>query len=253
MRKHFPVMQERPEVPRIFIGLIYGILAFFSLPFIMLILLQGSFEDDAVVSGIEIAYHVINGAAALYIMWEYIKDCFLYAAVGWRDVWKTVGIGAGIMLLVANLEACLLGLESNAIWASYGIVPLTEVELFLMPSFVVQLNPVLGTICMSVAVPFAISALFYAVVFAPICCKKPWLAYLVMAVYLFFPRFCNGFTYWDMGTEIMMYFVQLPLHMIACWTYQKTDTIWAPILTHGIVNFLTSLYWIIPMLLMGLA
>lgn len=253
MRKHFPLMHECPEFPRIFIGLIYGVLAFFSFPFLLLILLQGSFENDAVVSGIEIAYHVINGVAALYLMWEYIKDCFLYAPINRRDLWKTVGIGVGIMLLVANLEASLLDLVPGnlSLMASYGILPITEVELFAVPAGLVQLSPVLGTLCLTVAVPFAISALFYAVVFAPICCKKPWIAYLVMAVYLFFPRFCNGFTYWDMNTQVAMYFLQLPMHMIACWTYQKTDTIWAPIYTLGIANLLASLYWIIPMLFMA--
>lgn len=252
MRKHFPLMNERPEFPRLVIGLIYGVLAFFSMPFLMLILIQGSFENEAVMNGVEIVYHIINGVAGLYIMWEYVKECVLYAPITRRDLLQTVAIGTGIILVLANLEAGLLGLVENdyALWASYGIVPFAELDLFTTPSYLAHLSPIFGTLSLSVFAPIAMSCLFYAVVFAPICCKKPWLAYLVMAIYLAFPRLCNGLTHWDLQLELALYAVHLPLHMVACWTYQKTDTILAPMATLAAVNFLTCLYWILQGMLM---
>ena len=60
VKEKFPIMLDRPETPRIVIGLMYCFLAFFSLPFFMLLLMQGGFEDEGIISGIEIAYHVIN-------------------------------------------------------------------------------------------------------------------------------------------------------------------------------------------------
>ena len=68
MKKHFPLMQDCPEFPKRFVGLIYGVLAFFTLPFLMLVLVQGSFENEAVMNGVEIAYHVINGLLGLRLV-----------------------------------------------------------------------------------------------------------------------------------------------------------------------------------------
>ena len=72
--------------------------------------------------------------------------------------------------------------------------------------------------------------------FAPVCYYRPALAYIVMAVFLAFPRFCNAATYWDPATEWTLYFAQLPVHLLACRSYQKADSIWAPILTLSLVN-----------------
>ncbi len=253
MKKHFPLMQDCPEFPKRFVGLIYGVLAFFTLPFLMLVLVQGSFENEAVMNGVEIAYHVINGLLGLRIMWEYMQESFLYTPIDRKALCKTVAIGIGVMLLVANLEACLLDVtKAPALsWAFSAILPAAESDLFALSSILSTSSPILGTISLVLFSPVAISCLFYAVVFAPICCKKPWLAYAVMAMYLAFPRLCNGLTHWDLQTELILYFVQLPMHMIACWTYQKTNTIFAPILTWAIVNLLSCLYWIIPMLILG--
>jgi membrane protease YdiL (CAAX protease family) len=135
---------------------------------------------------------------------------------------------------------------------AYGMLPLTEVDLFILPCDVVATYPLLGTLCMGFVTPITISCLLYGSVFAPICYKRPVLAYVAMAAYLAFPRFCNAATFWDPATEWTLYFTQLPLHMIACWSYQKADSIWAPVLTHMIVNFFSALLilltWVLPSL-----
>ena len=41
------------------------------------------------------------------------------------------------------------------------------------------------------------------------------------------------------GYMLQIYLMQLPIHLLACWSYHKADTIWAPIATHAIVNLLT--------------
>jgi len=106
---------------------------------------------------------------------------------------------------------------------------------------VVYFSPLIGLTCMVLLVPIAISCMYYAPCFAPICANRPWLAYLLMALYLLLPRLINAFSFWYLVEEIPLYLVQLPIHMIACWSYQKADTIWAPICSLAIVNLITGL------------
>ena len=40
---------------------------------------------------------------------------------------------------------------------------------------------------------------------------------------------------------VVAFVLQLPMHWIACWTYQKADTVWAPIAALAIFNLGTSL------------
>jgi hypothetical protein len=106
---------------------------------------------------------------------------------------------------------------------------------------IVYAQPLIGTFCMALLTPFAISGMYYATAFAPICVNRPWLAYIMVAVYLLVPRLLYALNWWLLSEEIMLYLVQLPIHLIACWSYQKTDTIWAPICSLAIVNLVTGL------------
>lgn len=243
MQKNFPTMLDRPETPQVIISVIYCLLAFFSLPFIMLLLMQGSFDNDAVRSGIEIAYHVINFLVAVFVYREYLGESFLNVQIDVKNFLKTVGICVALMFALAwTMFRFFTALGSEMmLTAAMGILPLAEVDLFTLSSWLVLTNPIIGTICLVILAPFTISCLFYSTVFAPICCNRPWLAYLVVALLIAFPRICNGMTYWNPTEELVLYLVQLPMHLMACWSYQKTDTVWAPIAVHASANLLASL------------
>ena len=243
MHKHFPTLMERPEVNNSIAALVYQVVAYFSLPFLLLLLLQGGQNNwEKVAAGMELAYHVFNFFVALFIFREYLTDTFDDFRHGFRRLMKTVSLSTGLIMLIAILFHALYGYATGtASLIAYGTLPLTEVDLFLLPCDVVAIYPLPGTVCMGLLAPLTISCLYYGAVFAPICYTRPVLAYLAMALFLAFPRFCNAATYWDPATEWTLYFTQLPLHMIACRSYQMTDSIWAPILTHLIVNLLSCL------------
>ena len=44
------------------------------------------------------------------------------------------------------------------------------------------------------------------------------------------------------------YLVQLPVHLLACWAYQKTDNVWTPLFTLAATNLLASI--VLPILLL---
>ena len=48
---------------------------------------------------------------------------------------------------------------------------------------------------------------------------------------------------------MILYFAQLPIHLIACWSYKKADSIFAPILVLTIANLLACVRLIILALL----
>ena len=98
-----------------------------------------------------------------------------------------------------------------------------------------------GTLCHTLITPIAVVGLFYVVGFAPMCCRKPWLGYLAVTILLMLPAAFD--ILWRGGAALVIatYILNLPMHLIACWSYQKADTVWAPLTVLSIFNLITSL------------
>lgn len=125
--------------------------------------------------------------------------------------------------------------------AALWVFPMTEASALSLPAVILLKHPVIGMLCMVLLTPLTVSCLFYATVFAPVCANRPRLAYLAMALALMIPRIFNIWWLGNAGFEICTYLLQLPVHLLACWAYQKTDTIWAPIAAHALTNLLSGL------------
>lgn len=242
MEKVFPTMLDRPETHTVISGLFYYFFAFVSLPFILLLLMQGSFSNLSVMTGVETAFHVINFVVVVLIFREYLMDSFSVFRSDVRNVLPAVGIAVSLMVIIGFMSNTVAGvlLIPDLSMAAASMLPLPEMELFLLCGDLVRLSPLWGLLCMVVLVPVTASCMYYAISFAPICEQRPWLAYLAVALLIAVPRFCNGATYWDPHQELVLYLAQLPLHLIACWSYQKSDTVWAPILTLSCTNLIAS-------------
>jgi hypothetical protein len=109
------------------------------------------------------------------------------------------------------------------------------------PAWVIAQAPVVGTVCFAILTPFAVAGMFYATAFAPVCCKVRWLGYLTVAVLLLLPVGFKILWRGDAVFTMIIYLVRLPIHWIACWSYQKTSNIWVPIGTLALVNLGTAL------------
>ena len=83
--------------------------------------------------------------------------------------------------------------------------------------------------------------LFYTVGFAPMCCRKPWLGYLMVTVLLLLPPAFDILWRGNGEYVITVFLLQLPMHLIACWAYQMADSVWAPLVTLASFNLITSL------------
>lgn len=247
MGKRIPVLLERPETQVIGVTAVYSGICFFWLPFILLLMLDGLQDNIVVISWFEIVFHIVNFALIVGLFKEYLYDALDNLRLHRKVVIRTILIAIGLMLAVMELWFALLQRTQSGIFflASFGTVPMSEMDLFSLSADVVCANPIFGTLSMVVLTPVTLSCIYYAVGFAPAYNVRPWLGYLVVAAVIAFPRICNATTFWDPTEQLISYLTHLPIQMIACWAYRRTDTIWTPIILHAATNLVACVVLIV--------
>ena len=83
--------------------------------------------------------------------------------------------------------------------------------------------------------------LFRGVIFAPLCEKKPILGYAASMTAFAFLHVVSfiGVQHWSI---LLFSFLQyLPAGFVLCWSYQRSQSIWAPIVLHGLINLYSSI------------
>lgn len=247
MSRLLPVELEAPEKQYVITGAIYSIVCFFSLPFLFFIFSTGFHDDFFALSWFEIAFHILNFIVIFRLFGEYLSDSLLNMQLHKDEFISVTAIAVGLMVgtgLIWHFLYLITGNELLSL-AAFGTIPLSEMDILTLSGNVVYYNPIFGTLCMVALVPVVTSCLYYASGFVPFYNIRPWVGYLVLCFAVFFPRLCNIFSGWDSTTELVLYVAQLPVHLVACWAYKKTDTVWAPIAAHMITNVIASLAFII--------
>lgn len=247
MNKLFPSMTSKPETIQIFAIIPCWIWVFVLLPMFMPFLGLGLWEQWELSVWLEIGYHVANGLLMLVIIFSYLKEEWFMVTTDvshyLKHVILTVGLIAGAeLLLLGTLFICGVNIDDML-----ECLPIVEMSVSHTPLFTVELQPIYGTIALSVFAPISICALFYCLGFAPICYHKPWLAYLCVAAITLIPPVIDILWRGEAAFVLGGYLVQLPVHLLACWSYQKTDNVWTPLLSLVITNLLASI--VLPLLL----
>ena len=234
MKKLFPDMCDQPDRGLPFATLAYWAFAFVGIPFLIPILGVGLWGNKEAVCWLDFAYHVINALAVVVIYRNYFQESFLNVEIDPGKFFKTVGVALLLMLIVAVVLR--FGLFINI----FNAYPINEMSVAVTSGFMVEEMPVLGAICHTLITPIAVVGLFYTVGFAPLCCRKAWLGYLVVTGLLVIPTVFDIFWRGEPELVLSMFILRLPMHWIACWTYQKADTVWAPLATLSVFNLVTS-------------
>lgn len=235
MKRFFPIMNDDTEKGMHFALLAYGIFAFEVIPSWMPLIAAGLWNNLQFTSWMEIAYHVLNGVVIVIMLKTYLTDSFLNVQIDPKGFLKIVGLSAVVMLvLVAGLHYFF----GDAI---IDVYPINEKDVALTSGYLVMQQPIFGTICSGLVTPFAVVGLFYASCFAPVCRRNRWLGYVAVTVLMVVPYALDILWRGEAYFVILTFILQLPMHWIACWTYQKADTVWAPIATLAIFNLGTSL------------
>ena len=233
-------MYSKPEKIQIFAIIPCWFWVFVLLPMFMPFLGFGLWEQWETSVWLEIVYHVANGILFLLIILSYLKDEWVMMTTDVSHYLKHVALTVALIL---GAELVLLGglyISGFDITKMLENLPVTEMSVSHTPLFVIDLEPVFGTLVMSVFAPISICVLFYCLGFAPICYKRPWLAYLCIVIITLIPPAID--ILWRGIAELVLYgyLVRLPIHLLACWSYQKTDNVWTPMISLSTTNLLTS-------------
>lgn len=218
----------------------YWILGIVLFPMYMPFIGYGLWENYRAISWVEIVYHAINAVVMIMVMKEYLSESFFEVRYNTKQILKTVANACELM--VAYGLVCYLVFDP--LWVM-DVFPMAEMEVSLTAGLMVNSNPIFGTVCMTLLVPFGIGGMFYAAGFAPVGYKNTKLAYVVVALVILLP--CLFDILWRRQTfdVIFTYALRLPVHLIACWSYQKTDCVWTPIFAVAVCNLFASIVCIL--------
>lgn len=237
MKQIFPPMNDRPESFMPFATFGYWIFAFVMIPLFMPLIGAGLWNDTQFASWLDLVYHGLNAGVVVYMLRTYFWDSLLNVQLYTKSFIKTVGM-ALLLMLTLTLALAQYFLPVSLVADAF---PINEMGVAVSPGIMIRQLPVFGTLCHVLFAPVVVVGLFYAVGFAPFCCRKTWLGYLMVTFLLMLPPAFDILWRGDAGYVIPIFLVRLPMHWIACWSYQKADTVWAPLATLSIFNLATSL------------
>lgn len=236
----FPTMLDTPGM-RIVPVIIYWFFAFVGIPTFIPMLATGLWDDLSVTSWIELGAYLINCICVAALLREYLADGFFNLRLNPGEIFKTAGIALGLMLVfvvTASLPGSMSGLFAGSHMDSF---PVTEVTIALTPGLLAEERPIFGILAMTVLSPISVCGLFYVVAFAPVCGRSRWLGYPVVALVILLPVLFNIAWRGQGDLVLPMYLLRLPVHLLACWSYQKTDCVWTPIISLAALNLLTGI------------
>ena len=235
MKQLFPEMYDRPDKWMPVPAMAYWIFAFLILPTWLPLIADGLFNDLVGASWVDIALHIINALVVFAMYRSYAVESFLNVQLDTKKFFIAVG---GASLIAVCLSVWMYFFSVGEVWDAY---PINELTLLITPGLLVNTMPLFGTLCHVLITPIVVVGLFYVPVFAPMCCRRTWLGYLMVSLALLVPVI-SDILYRD-TMELLggMYLLQLPSHLLACWSYQKADSVWAPLATLSIFNLVTSL------------
>ena len=233
-------MYSKPSTSKIIALIPCWVWVFVLFPMFMPFLGFGIWEQYELSVWLEISYHVANGIIALFIISDYLKDDWFMVTTDLRFYLKHIALTVGLVIIAEFVLLGPLTLFGFDIMNMLESLPVVEMSVSHTPLFLIELQPIIGAITLTVFAPISICALFYCFGFAPVCCRKPWLAYLCIAIITLIPPIID--ILWRGGAEFVLsgYLVQLPIHLLLCWSYQKTDNVWTPLISLMVINLLAS-------------
>ena len=240
MKKQFPQMTNALESSHILCVFALWAVVFLAIPGWLPMIAGGFLENDAAIAWLETGFCALMGIAMLLIMKAHLTDMFQDMRDDWKPIAKASGIALVIMAAWYVISAELLEWMQIDIMFLVEALPISPTNLLMLPGAVVYANPVVGLLCMTLLVPFGVCGMFYASAFAPVCTRSKWAGYPVVAGAVLLAALLDSYWYWETDMAMLTLMVRLPMHLAACWSYQKTDNTWAPVFALAAFNLLTS-------------
>ena len=240
MESLFPIMHSRPKTGSLFaVGVLWG-WVFVLFPMWMPFVGLGIWEKEQYISWFQIGYHIVNGVLVFVPLGKYLKDEWFMVTTDFRYYIGTAAAAFGSMAAVVVVLFRVISAVGIPIENMLNGLPVTEMIIALTPGYLAKVNPIAGTLTMAVFSSLSISGYMYALGFAPVCCKRSWLAYVVVALVTLIPSLIDIIWRGQAGLTMTIYLVRLPIHLLACWSYQKTDNFFTPVFALGMFNLVAG-------------
>ena len=241
MKKLFPGMYNSPRPEQVIGIIISWVIVLVFIPFAMPVFLYQVMDNSGVVFWVEIGYVVFSGVVVTILMKDYLQDALLDLQVQPRKLGRHVAVTVALMLGAVLLGMAGLWLSGETPLEIICAFPMVHLSVLASPWFLLRYLPWVSVICLTVTGPILFCGMFYATGFAPVCCKRGWLGYVSVTLLILVTTLFQ--ILWQGSGEYTMqiFLLRLPVHLIACWSYQKTDNIWTPILSLTVLNLLTGL------------
>lgn len=194
-----------------------------------------------------VPYFSESGSRAGFLFHLTSSVCnFLLVMILFRNFLFRSRIPFGLLLIT-----CLFGFLGyrglSAMWSlilvlAESLLP-TEASNLNQNTVVDYLNHYSGYMLINVVVlaPVVEEVLFRGVIFAPLCKKNPLLAYVVSGG-AFAMIHVLSYIGQQPGSVLLFSAAQyLPAAFVLCWSYQRTRSILAPIVLHGLMNLYSSI------------
>ncbi len=226
-------------------GYIFTIFVFWIIPYMVFPSLRpflgnGFWNNLDALGWIDMVCCAINGISLGLILKEHLSDTWFDVSVAPKDYIRAT-LEAWMLMTIWVLATVLFSRVLGDMIYVGNFFPLTEFTMNMTPILMLEDHPILSGLIFTLLSPFAVCGMFYAAGFAPLCSRKPILGYLNVAVVLLLVVGIKNFWFHDPGFFLEEYLLQLPVHLLACRAYQKTDNLWTPIFAIGLLNFSTSL------------
>lgn len=241
MSKVFPSMHSKPAKYSFFVLIVYWILLIIVLPTNLPLLAAGLWERWEISAWFQIIYYLLNALILAMFMKSYLKEEWFMVTTDFRFYLKHAGLTIAMSVGIVVLTLATVYFGGVSIRHMANGLPLVEMTVSHTPLALLEYRPLFGTLAVTFCTPITMCILYYCFAFAPIAYKRPWLAYLLIPVVTVLPHIVD--IIWRDGAQqaLSMYLIQLPVHLLACWSYQKTDNVWTPIFTLAGTNLILSL------------
>ena len=247
MKKLFPPMYDCPEWQQVMMGGFYWVVYFFLLPALLNLIWMAIAPTDFVYAWICVAYYVLNALAVAWIFWDYLKESFWIFRYSLGSSFKTILWGL-LALAVLQIPVFLVyaGGDLGCYVKDISPFPVADTLFQVSPKASMDFYPGLSAPFFVTLVPFTMSALYLTVGFAPATVKYRRRGYLIVAALAWVSCLFIHLYSRDLNGLQRTFFVVLPFWLCGCWVYQKTDTIWVPMIFHAAVNLIgITLYLIV--------
>ena len=199
----------------------------------LLTLLNARLSHPLCEAELNFVFYMINFIAVLLIFHDFLSCAAVQAAR------HPAYLCQAIILGLAAYYACLLATDwivgllvpSFSNYNDAAIISMRQENRFLV---------LIGTV---ILVPTVEECFFRGLVFRNLYGKSKWAAYLV-SMLAFAMIHILGYVGQYTPLELLMAVLQyLPAGLCLAWSYTKADTIFAPIVIHAAVNFITLSHW----------